>query len=136
LERDDESIEIKNNMITIKRKGPLSSKEINVFLENINFELPKGFIEFYEQSNGGILSGENVYVDLWPLPDMIALNKNYEVDKYAPDFFIFGSDDGGTAYCIEKKTAFIYDMQFIGMPEDARFICKNFNEFLQSPEPS
>jgi hypothetical protein len=124
---------MKRNMVTIKKKGLLSTTEINAFLENINFALPEGFIEFYEQSNGGVLSGENVYVDLWPLPDMIAMNKNYEVEKYAPDFFIFGSDGGGTAYCIKKEDGYIYDMQFIGMPDDASFICETFNEFLQNP---
>ena len=124
---------MKNNMITIKTKSSLSADEITVFLKNKNFEYPKGFIEFYRLSNGATLTGENVYVDLWPLTEMISLNKNYEVDKYAPAFFIFGSDGGGTAYCIEKKTSYIYDMQFIGMPDDATFICKSFNEFVQNP---
>ena len=121
-------------MITIKKHSPTSPKDIDIFLESINFQLPEGFIEFYKESNGGVLSGKNVYVDLWPLSEMIDMNKGYEVDKYAPNFFVFGSDGGGTAYGIEKKTAFIYDMQFIGMPEDARFICKRFSEFLQNPD--
>jgi|GEM_PF-4074783 hypothetical protein len=33
---------------------------------------------------------------------MIQLNKDYNVDEYAPDFFIFGSNGGDTANAIKK----------------------------------
>src|ERR1700694_2262879 len=120
-------------MITIEKKEAPSINEVNIFLMNINFELPEGFIEFFSQSNGALITGKNVYIDLWPLTNMIESNKNYEVEKYAPGFFIFGSDGGGTAYLFEKKTGYIYDREFIAMPDDATFICKSFTEFLQNP---
>ena len=120
-------------MIRIKKNEPASASSIEIFLLNIAFELPKGFVEFFSESNGGVISGENNYVEIWPLTEMIQLNKSYEVDKYASDYFVFGSDGGGAAYCIEKKTAFIYEMQFIGMPDGVSFICKSFEDFLKKP---
>jgi hypothetical protein len=120
-------------MITISRNDPPTSNEIGTFSLNVEFKLPEGFIEFFSQSDGGLINGENIYIELWPLTEMIELNKNYEVNKYAPGYFVFGSDGGGTAYCIEKKTTNICDMQFIGMPDDVFLICKSFDEFLLKP---
>ncbi len=120
-------------MITIKKKDAPSNHEINIFATSISFNLPKGFIEFFSKSNGGIITGENVYIELWPLTNMIRLNKEYHSDTYAPDYFIFGSNGSGTAYCIEKDTTYIYDMPFIGMPSDKVFICKSFVEFIENP---
>lgn len=34
---------------------------------------------------------------------MIKLNKDYQLEEYASDFFIFGSDGRDTAYAIKKK---------------------------------
>ena len=120
-------------MITIEKKEAPSDKDIRGFLGDIDFELPEGFMEFFSQSNGALINGKSVYIELWPLTDMVKLNKGYEVDEYAPGFFIFGSNGGGTAYFFEKKTGYIYDREFIAMPEDAVFICKSFTEFLQNP---
>jgi len=120
-------------MITISKKNPPSANEIKIFLLNIKFKLPEGFIEFFSQSDGGFIRSENIYIELWPLTEIVELNKKYEVEKYAPDYFVFGSDGGGTAYCIEKKSANICDMQFIGMPDDVSVICKSFDEFLINP---
>jgi hypothetical protein len=64
---------------------------------------------------------------------MIQLNKDYEVETYAPEFFIFGSDGGDTAFTIEKSTGKIFEMPFIGMgKEEATFNASSFDEFLKS----
>lgn len=48
-----------------------------------------------------------------------------------PEFFIFGSDGGDTAFAIEITTGYIYEMQFICMSkEEAIFIAKTFFDFL------
>lgn len=64
---------------------------------------------------------------------MIQLNKDYDIEIYAPEFFIFGSDGGYTAFTIEKSTGKIFEMPFIGMEkEGATFIASSFDEFLKS----
>jgi hypothetical protein len=120
-------------MATIKKKDSPLTEEVNKFLKHINFQLPDGFIDFFSISNGGELYDNEICIILWPLTDMIKRNNNYRVDEYASKFFIFGSDGGDTAYCIEKKTGWIYEMPFIGMSnEEAIFKYKSFTELLNN----
>lgn len=119
----------------IGKNDPPSKKEIDTFLKAIKFKLPEGFIEFFKTSNGADIDGEEEYVMLWALTEMIELNTGYNVEEYAPEFFIFGSDGGGTAFAIERKTGHIFDMPFIGMSkEEATFKCNTFDEFLEGIE--
>jgi hypothetical protein len=120
-----------NNLIMVKKKEPLSYKEIKAFKESVDFVPPKGFIDFFGRSNGATINNESGHIILWPLTDMVKLNKEYYVEQLASGLFIFGSDGGDTAYCIEKDTGYIYDMPFVGMLCDLAFVCKSFNEFLQ-----
>ena len=119
-------------MATIDLNPPPTTNQIEAFLKEINFNLPSGFIEFFEKSNGADISSEEKYVILWALTDMIQLNKDYNVDEYAPGFFIFGSDGGDTSYTIERNTGDIYEMPFIGMSnEEAVFNSSTFTEFIE-----
>lgn len=64
---------------------------------------------------------------------MDQLNKEYNVEEYAPEFFIFGSDGGDTAFAIEKSTGDIYEMTFIDMSkEEVVFKDKTFAGFKES----
>ena len=116
----------------IREKNDASGvNEVETFLNSITFKLPQGFIEFYKHSNGATINSEELYTSLWPLTDMIQLNLNYNVKEYAPDFFIFGSDGGDTAFAVEKNTGKIFEMPLIGMSkEEAVFIANTFDEFL------
>ncbi len=50
-----------------------------------------------------------------------------------PNFFIFGSDGGDTAFAIEKSTGRIFEMPFIGMSREEAVLKSNtFDEFLKS----
>lgn len=118
-------------MEIIKNKPP-QENEIIDFLNGINFKLSDGFIEFYTVSNGAEIYKEDDCFLLWPITEMIQLNNDYNVLEYASNFFIFGSDGGGSALCLEKSTGYIFEMPFIGMSnEDASFITNNFNEFIR-----
>lgn len=118
-------------MKRLNENRPPKEEDIQEFVNSINFKLPSGFIEFFKQRNGAEYQGINGFLILWPLTDMIELNKEYNVDEYAPGFFIFGSDGGDSSYCIEKVTGYIYEMPFIGMSnQEASFICKSFTELL------
>ncbi len=118
--------------MAIDKNKPPENDDLQSFLSKVNIVLPNGFIEFYKGANGGNITSENAYTILWPLTDLIKLNNNYNVDKYAPDFFIFGSDGGDTAFAIEKSTGHIFELPFIGMSkEEAIFINKNFDQFIE-----
>lgn len=115
-----------------KNQAPQQS-EIEGFLNKINFMLPKGFISFYSESNGAEIMSDESYTILWDLANLFELNKNYAVEEFAPGFFIFGADGGGTAFTFEKATGKIFEMPFIIMTkEEAIFISDTFDEFLES----
>lgn len=117
----------------IDRNAPPKESEINAFISSVGFSLPIGFIDFFKETNGADINTDNHYVVLWPLTDMVELNKEYSVDEYAPEFFIIGSDGGGTAYAIERNTEYIFELPFIGMSKDeAVFRNKTFTEFVGS----
>ncbi|WP_223585057.1 SMI1/KNR4 family protein [Sphingobacterium sp. GVS05A] len=119
-------------MATIDRNIAPIKQEVENFLKQIDFKLPEGFIEFFKDSNGADISSDENYIVLWALTDMIQLNRDYNVDEYAPDFFIFGSNGGGTAYTVKKSNSDIYEIPFIGMSnEEAVFRNKTFSEFIE-----
>ena len=120
-------------MTTIDKNDPPFADDVEVFLNNVGFSLPTSFMDFFKKTNGAdIISSEN-YIILWALTDMIQLNKDYNVKEYAPEFFIFGSDGGDTAYAIEKDTGDIYEIPFIGMSKEAAiFKSKTFIKFIDN----
>ena len=120
-------------MITIDKNMPPTSNEVESFLKAIDFSLPIGLLEFFKEANGADVSSETKYIVLWPLTDLIPLNELYNVNEYAPDFFIFGSDGSDTAYAVKKGTSHIFEMPFIGMSnEESTFICESFDSFIKN----
>jgi hypothetical protein len=114
-------------MATIDKNTPPTSEEMDTFLKEIDSSLPLGFLDFFKEANGADINTGESFILLWPLTEMIQLNKDYSVEEYAPEFFIFGSDGGDTAFAIEKSTGDIYEMPFIGMSkEEAVFKNKTF----------
>lgn len=105
-------------MAIFHKNQPPTTQEIETFLKQIDFDLPDGFLNFFQQSNGGDIDGEENYLILWALTDMILLNKEYKVNEFAPNFFVFGSNGGGIAFAIEKVTGNIYEIPFIGLSQE------------------
>ena len=120
-------------MATIYRNTAPTAAEVAVFLNQVDFTLPAGFIEFFKEANGAEISTDDNYIILWALTEMLQLNKEYKVEEFAPEFIIIGSDGGGAAFAIEKSTGEIYEMPFIGMSkEEATFRGKTFAEYIES----
>lgn len=120
-------------MGTIKRNAAPTTKDIKSFLEQMDFKLPQGFLNFFKEANGAEISSYENYVILWALTEMVQLNKEHNVEQYAPEFFIFGSNGGDMAFAIEKSTGNIYETPFIGMSkEEAVFKDKSFTEFINN----
>ncbi len=120
-------------MININKKDPPTYIQIQAFLKHVNFNLPIGFIDFFKETNGADIDKDEKFISLWGLTEMIQLNADYNVEEYASDFFIFGSDGGDTAFAINKTTGDIYEMPFIGMSKDeAKYIGKTFEDFIEN----
>jgi len=118
-------------MTTIDRNSAPTESQVNTFLDSLQFSLPTDFISFFKEANGADITKDSGFILLWPLTDMVQLNKEYDVEEYAPEFFIFGSDGGDMAYAIDKTTGYIFEMPFIGMSKDeAIFKTKTFTDFV------
>jgi SMI1 / KNR4 family (SUKH-1) len=118
---------------SLDKNGPLHDNELASFLSQIDFTPPSDYIEFMKIHNGaegGI--GENAYLQLWRIEELIEANHDYEVEKYAPGFFVFASSGGGRAYAFNKQDATIMYFDFIGMliSDDPVFCGEDFTAFL------
>jgi len=49
-------------MVTIDRKIAPTKQEVETFLKQIDFKLPKGFIEFFKDLNGADISSDKNYI--------------------------------------------------------------------------
>ena len=77
-------------------------------LTNINgYELPMDYLCFINHYNGGEGAvGENSYMQLLSLEEVLEYNNDYELFSYFPTSFAFGTDLGGNHFCydfLEKK---------------------------------
>lgn len=120
-------------MKELSKNSPVSESSIQAFENQVDFTLPKGLMEFYSKTDGAELkSTDGRFFIIWPLSELFKLNEDYNVSTYAPRFFIFGSDGGDSAYCIERDSGAIYEMPFIGMSDDeANYLCQTFDELLK-----
>jgi len=79
--------------------------------------------------------GQN-YVMLWKAEELKPLNAGYEVARFAPGLFLFGSDGGGEAYAfdIREDPWVVIQVPFIGMgdPQYAIPLGRSFTEFLKN----
>lgn len=118
-------------MANIIKNAPTSIEKVNAFLADYKFKLPDGYIEFMKEANGAEIDGLTEYLQIWPLTDLFSYNSNYEIEEFAPKFFLFGSNGGETAYLFERETGHIFEMPFMEMSNDtASFKCSTFNELM------
>jgi hypothetical protein len=77
--------------------------------------------------------GENSYLVIWPIEEIISLNEAYSVSQYTSGILYFGSDGGDIAYAFDVKNMSIIEIPFESIHiEDARLCAHNFNDFIES----
>ena len=89
----------------IKRKPPADADEIKSVERTLSIVFPKDYFDWMLLSNGGSgFVGENSYLLLWSLEQIIALNASYrKLGKYIPKFVLFGSDGGEERYAFDTQ---------------------------------
>lgn len=76
------------------------------------------------KTNGGEGTiGEDSYLRLWKIEEIIESNKGYSVEEFAPGLIIIGSDGGGTAYGFDFRSEkpILVAVDFIGLYNDSPF---------------
>ena len=101
-------------MQNISIKIPQLITITNEIIRRLGFTLPDDYIEFITEFNGGEgLIGDQNYLEIWKIEDLIPMNEKYEVDKYANGYFVFASNSGVTAYAFSKEIASIVSFEFV-----------------------
>ena len=110
-------------------------KTIDYTQQKMQFIFPEDYKKFMLKHNGAEGSmGENSYVQLWSLENLIKYNQGYDVEKYVPGLILIGSDGGNEAYAYDSrgKSKPIVSVPFIVMNFDDVVKCAdNFTDFLQ-----
>ena len=74
---------------------PADTTAIANFVEEGGGVLPADYLDFFGKHDGGYgVLGEHYFV-FWKVSELIQFNREYEVQKYAPGIFLFGSNGGG-----------------------------------------
>ncbi len=112
---------------------PPTPELVAAFLNAIDFELSENcLVELSKHADQVFDFEEGKYLELWALVDLIKANRDYNADENYPGFFLIGTDGGGEACAIEKKTGSLYIIPFIGsLPEDAIFVGNSFQELTE-----
>lgn len=110
--------EIKKYLERVDLNESTTDKKIMETEKNLKIIFPSDFKEFIRTYNG--LEGEignNSYLVMWSLEDMIKLNEAYAINEFAPGLLLFGSDGGDTAYGYDYRNNKynIIQIPFIGL---------------------
>jgi hypothetical protein len=118
----------------VNKKPGIGKTILEQNLSKLDFHIAKDYLEFMSEYNGGEgFVGEKCFLSWWSVEDLMIWNDNYKVDLYAPGYFIFASDGGGTAYAFNKKTGEIVTFEFVGMlmEDEPILLGNNFRTFLE-----
>jgi hypothetical protein len=97
--------ELENYLREVVRKNAGASDAlISNAQENAGFVFPKDYVEVIKEFNGGEGEvGERGWLNLFPVDDLNATNKDYDLlMNDIPDYFLFGKDAADTGYAFHK----------------------------------
>jgi len=101
----------------------------------LDFELPQEYVEIMKEFDGGEGEvGDNGWLCLFPIEDLLAINKAYSLlMEQIPKYFLFGKDAADTGYAFHKTNQSIHSF---GLMSDFRtdsieFCGNSFSEFLE-----
>ncbi|WP_267127530.1 SMI1/KNR4 family protein [Xanthomonas sacchari] len=112
---------------------PADARALEELASNLDFDIPSDYLDFLRSHDGGEGFVGNRYVILWRCRELLEFNREYEVEKYAPGVFLFGSDGGGEGYGFDKDSPElpVISVPFIGMNrKHIKFISRKFSDFV------
>ena len=75
------------------------------------------------------LDAQPYICEFWPLEDLSACNADYEVERYAPGYFGFGTSGGGEMFTIAPDGRIVC-LAFIGMsPTEELHVADSWPDF-------
>lgn len=112
-----------------------SEKAIENLLKQIDFQLPKEYIDLMREHNGGEGEmGEYGWLCLFPIEDLPDVNNSYGgLMTYIPDYYLIGKDAADTGFAFHKIYGTFHEFGLMSNFEtDPIIYCgKDFSEFLE-----
>lgn len=128
------SIPLDELLADFSDEAPSSEKNIVEAEREIGKPLPTDYRAFLLRHNGGEGFIGKHYLILWKAEELMLLNREYEVQKYAPGLVAFGSSGGGESFAFDTREApyQIVQVPFIGMSlSDAVRVADSFERLLE-----
>ena len=100
--------------------------EINALTASAPHPLTNTYLSLLRTANGGEAEiGANTdsdasYLVLWAASEVVPFNADYEIRKYAPAFFAFGSNGGGELFAFDTRISddSVFMLPMIGMSDN------------------
>jgi hypothetical protein len=122
-------------MANLTCRPPATGEIIKACEDALGNRLPDDYRSFLQTANGGEgFVGTNTYVILWGADELVPMNREYEVEDYAPGLLIIGSDGGGEAYGFDTRNPQwpVVQVPFVGMEwSEAIHIASSFRGFIE-----
>lgn len=106
---------------------------VEQFLTSLDFVVDKELLDFVIQNDGaeGFVSDE-IFLQIWPLKDIISLNPYYEDVEICHRLLFFGSDGSNLGFAVDKVTGGFVSLDFLEIGDtDPLQIASSFGEFLK-----
>jgi hypothetical protein len=113
--------------------SPASSDILEGLSSSLGVSLPRDYLDFLRQHNGGEGFIGKKYIIFWKAEELADFNREYEVEQYAPGILLFGSSGGGEGYGFDVQSAAIpiVRVPFIGMAREyAEPVAKDFPDLF------
>jgi hypothetical protein len=115
------------------KQPPVSASDATAIFAEFGVVPPADYLSFLSETNGAEGPvGESSYLTLWRVEEPVTNTSAYQVEEFAPELVLIGSDGGDTAYGLTRgsPTRFIA-VPFIGMASDqSEELGRTFQEFL------
>lgn len=115
--------------------GVASPERVQEVEAELGVELPDDYKAMLRAADGGEGPvGQESYVILWPVEDVVEHNRGYKPDpNYAPDLTFIGTDGGNEVFAIRSSDGHFVAAPLIGMsPEAVDDRGATLEEFLRS----
>ncbi|MNZ92990.1 hypothetical protein D3C78_1120400 [compost metagenome] len=95
-----------------KNEQGTSIELIETIQRQLDFTLPGEYVSLMEEFNGGEGEvGENGWLCLFPIEDLIEINNDYGIlMEHIPEYFLFGKDAADTGYVFHKQKHTIHSL--------------------------
>lgn len=104
------------------------NESAETWIDVINgIKLPADYLEFISKFNGGEGFIGEAYVIMYRIEELEEINKDYEIERYFKNVFIFGSDGGGMHLAYNSDLTMYYAIDSCNIDDD------DTNRFFKAP---